>query len=320
MFYGIRPAVVGFIGAAISGIFISSFLISRILSTVSAIVLTSLLQTRVKRVAEAVAQQVEREYRNHDADAGIDCQHSVAAQEAAGIGDHGTPLRHRCFDAKSDKAQTGTGQHGGTHVHRDGNDQRRNGVGDQVFADDTEIVNRINNKTGNVTIGAADVGALPDDTFIPDVYVEKINNKTGVVTLTAADVHALPEDTTIPVVPSVVSAFTNDAGYLTQHQDISNLSLITETGNKISLSIDTVNYVLTLSLLDKNGNALDTKTVDFPLESVVVGGRFDAEKKEIVLTLQSGQSISFPVSDLITGLESTTNKTIKNATQLGRYH
>ena len=38
---------------------------------------------------------------------------------------------------------------------------------------------------------------------------------------TAQEVGALPADTVIPTVPTNVSAFTNDAGYLTQHQDIS---------------------------------------------------------------------------------------------------
>lgn len=40
-------------------------------------------------------------------------------------------------------------------------------------------------------------------------------------TYTAAEVGALPDDTEIPVVPTDVSAFNNDAGYLTEHQDIS---------------------------------------------------------------------------------------------------
>ena len=51
--------------------------------------------------------------------------------------------------------------------------------------------------------------------------VSSVNGQTGDVILTAKDVGALPEDTPIPTVPTKVSAFTNDAGYLTQHQDIS---------------------------------------------------------------------------------------------------
>lgn len=40
-------------------------------------------------------------------------------------------------------------------------------------------------------------------------------------TYTAAEVGALPDTTKIPAVPTKVSEFTNDAGYLTEHQDIS---------------------------------------------------------------------------------------------------
>ena len=41
--------------------------------------------------------------------------------------------------------------------------------------------------------------------------------RTGNVNLTPADIGALPDDTEIPVVPTNISAFDNDAGYLTQH-------------------------------------------------------------------------------------------------------
>ena len=51
--------------------------------------------------------------------------------------------------------------------------------------------------------------------------VSSVNSKTGAVVLTADDVHAMRDDTVIPTVPDKVSAFKNDAGYLTAHQDIS---------------------------------------------------------------------------------------------------
>ena len=57
--------------------------------------------------------------------------------------------------------------------------------------------------------------------IVPGGAVSSVNGKTGAVVLTAGDVHALPDDTVIPTVPEKVSAFENDAGYLTEHQDIS---------------------------------------------------------------------------------------------------
>lgn len=40
-------------------------------------------------------------------------------------------------------------------------------------------------------------------------------------TYTAAEVGALPADTVIPVIPTYISEFMNDAGYITEHQDLS---------------------------------------------------------------------------------------------------
>lgn len=45
--------------------------------------------------------------------------------------------------------------------------------------------------------------------------VTSVNGQTGDVVLNASDVHALPDSTVIPTVPTNVSAFQNDAGYLT---------------------------------------------------------------------------------------------------------
>ena len=45
--------------------------------------------------------------------------------------------------------------------------------------------------------------------------VDSVNGQIGTVVLTASDVGALPDSTVIPTVPTNVSAFQNDAGYLT---------------------------------------------------------------------------------------------------------
>lgn len=61
---------------------------------------------------------------------------------------------------------------------------------------------------------ASDYGIVVPD--VPDWALEE--NKPS---YTAEEVGALPSDTEIPTVPTNVSAFENDAGYLTQHQDLS---------------------------------------------------------------------------------------------------
>lgn len=78
-------------------------------------------------------------------------------------------------------------------------------------------------------------------------------------------------------------------------------------GASLGVSIDPTTYVMTMLLKDKNGDTLSTQSVDLPLESMVVGGTYDEDEKEIVLTLQSGDTITIPVADLISGLVSTTD-------------
>lgn len=105
----------------------------------------------------------------------------------------------------------------------------------------TAPVTSVNTKTGDVVLDASDVGAyekpnagIPKtdldsavqtslgkaDTALQTAPVTSVNGQTGVVTLS------------IPTVPTNVSAFTNDAGYLTQHQSLAayQTKAITDTG------------------------------------------------------------------------------------------
>ena len=80
---------------------------------------------------------------------------------------------------------------------------------------------------------------------------------------------------------------------------------ITETGNRIALEIDETKYEITAKLYNKNNVVISTSNkIDLPLESVVVGARYDKDKKEITLILQNGNEVSFSVSDLVSGLVS----------------
>lgn len=53
-------------------------------------------------------------------------------------------------------------------------------------------------------------------------------------TYTASEVGALPANTVIPTVPTNVSAFTNDAGYLTQHQSLAGYATETYANTAVS--------------------------------------------------------------------------------------
>lgn len=98
----------------------------------------------------------------------------------------------------------------------------------------------------------------------------------------------------------------------TQASDINALPDSTKYGANVDLSLNTTDYKMTITLKDQDGNTLGTaKTVDFPIESVVVGGSYDATNKKIVLELKNGDTIDVPVADLVAGLQSEITSTNK---------
>lgn len=98
----------------------------------------------------------------------------------------------------------------------------------------------------------------------------------------------------------------------TKASDINALSDNTKYGANVDLSLNTTDYKMTITLKDQDGNTLGTaKTVDFPIESVVVGGSYDATNKKIVLELKNGDTIDVPVADLVAGLQSEITSTNK---------
>lgn len=102
--------------------------------------------------------------------------------------------------------------------------------------------------------------------------VLEVNGQDGCVVLTADDVGALPDTT--------------------------------KYGYSVDLAIDSTTYAITATLKDQDGNVLNTsEAIDLPLESVVVGGRYDSATKKLIFTLQNGTTFDVPVGDLIAGLQ-----------------
>ena len=71
-----------------------------------------------------------------------------------------------------------------------------------------------------------------------------------------------------------MSDLQNDANY-------AKITNVDAAGHKLNVSMDTTDYVLTLKLLDKNENVIDIKSVDLPLEELVISGSYDATNKKI---------------------------------------
>ena len=80
--------------------------------------------------------------------------------------------------------------------------------------------------------------------------------------------------------------------------------IISFYGHGLTLSINPQTYVMTITLVSEDGTVLATRSIDLPLESMVVSGTYDEATKEVVLTLQSGQQVRFSVADLVDGLAS----------------
>ena len=89
--------------------------------------------------------------------------------------------------------------------------------------------------------------------------------------------------------------------------DLTSYSLISETGKKITLEMNSSTYELTAKLYDKNNNLISTSNViDLPIEQLVVSISYDSTTKELVITLKNGTSTRVPLSSIISNLASET--------------
>lgn len=89
-------------------------------------------------------------------------------------------------------------------------------------------------------------------------------------------------------------------GDFVTNSQIQEYSLKKDTGYELTLSIDNSTYIMTVGLKNSLGEILSTKSIDFPIESVVVNATYKNGK--ITLTLQNGNTVDVDVSALISGL------------------
>ncbi len=130
--------------------------------------------------------------------------------------------------------------------------------------------------------------ALNENWNIIDSYCENFNtsimqNETNILKNTN-DITSLKERTT--------NTETNIA------------TLQSDSGHIIELSLNNNTYVLTVTLKNKAGTVLNTSSVDFPVEELILDLDYDSTTKEIVITLKSGTVRRIPLADLISGLVS----------------
>lgn len=85
------------------------------------------------------------------------------------------------------------------------------------------------------------------------------------------------------------------------------VTLTNESGHSIDVTLNKSTYVMTISLKDKNGEVLNEKTVDFPMETAFVNASYDKASKTMKFTLESGSTVDVPLGDLVEGLVSQTD-------------
>jgi len=191
-----------------------------------------------------------------------------------------------------------------------------------VFSSDpqTQIDNKLNSNLGSSNAGkmlivGADGSITPatssaEDDVIDAYITEGIEYSDEWLSLTAGGQPLTPAMGKIYLIRSsgdyylLQFAWNGTAYEQTGGGDTSELATKSEAVGSIALTIDSSTYVVTLQAKNVNGTNIGTaQTIDLPLESVVVDVDYDAQTKELILTLQNGNSTRVDVSDIVNGLQ-----------------
>lgn len=138
--------------------------------------------------------------------------------------------------------------------------------------------------------------------------IETLDSQKADRTEIPTDLSELSNATTKFVNETQLANAVNDEKTARQEADniINNtiLAISVDYGRTIELSLNSSTFVLTATLKNKNGTVLSSSNVDLPIESMIINGSYDSVNKAIILTLQNGSTITIPVGDLISGLQS----------------
>lgn len=134
---------------------------------------------------------------------------------------------------------------------------------------------------------------IGDESLNSDITKDKLGREVTKAFVTGGSWYGM-------LIPWLISQCGSKLQQDSNSEDIASLKI--SSGHSLAISMDSTNYVMTISLLNMDGTVIDTKSIDFPLESVVVSGSYNNQTKEVQLTLQNGSVISFSVGDLVSGL------------------
>lgn len=128
------------------------------------------------------------------------------------------------------------------------------------------------------------------------IDIPTIRGKDGTIQYKAGKNIKIEDNTISAIIPDFeteIEAINNS---------LSKFALNSNSGAKINLTYDITTHNLTSSLLNANNEVLNQKSINLPLESMVVSGSYDNEHKKIIMTLQNGNTVEVAVGDLVSGL------------------
>lgn len=110
-----------------------------------------------------------------------------------------------------------------------------------------------------------------------------------------------PEEMAAAIQSAIGTALANYYTKTETDEEFANYTPTDGVGADIAVSMDS-SYNLTVSLKNAESETLGSNTVNLPLESMVVGGAY--ADGVLTLTLNNGQTLDIPISDIIDGLVS----------------
>ena len=165
-----------------------------------------------------------------------------------------------------------------------------------------QILSAIADKNDNIDKNAEDIQTLADELINVNVG---IGNNGAAIEENAQRIKEIADDVT--AMKATDKELEQRVGSVETNVDEVYSAINSNVGKTIGVALDD-EYKLTLTLYAENGALLSRQQVDFPVESMVVNGAFDADNKKIVLTLQNGNTVEIPVGSLVDGLISTAEK------------
>lgn len=159
-------------------------------------------------------------------------------------------------------------------------------------------VDSVNGKTGVVVLNADDLDAYTKSET-NSLLAAKANTSDLSAVATSGSYDDLDNKPTIPTIPTDVSAFTNDAGYLTQHQDISG-KVDKEVGKGLSTNDYSNADKTKVSLIDASGVGDKYLSDDGSYKTVSGGGVTSVNAKTGVVVLNAADVGAVSAAGVVT--------------------